>query len=98
MTEPVTGTNNAAAARADAMQAAHFRGVLAEHRAHLDATLAKARTRLETYRRAGDRFEAHKLQRKIREHEDELGQLDWLISGLDRRYAGAWADLEGELG
>lgn len=72
--------------------------ILSEHRAHIDAVLTKVRARIETNREAGDRFEAHKLQRQLREQEDERGRLEWLISRLDSRYREAWADLDIEQG
>jgi hypothetical protein len=98
MIEPATGSSEAAARITDALQAAYFRAVLSEHRAHIDAVLTKVFARIETHREAGDRFEAHKLLRQMRELEDERGQLDWLIIRLDRRYREAWADLEVEQG
>lgn len=97
MTDPVTGRGEAAAARiADALQAEYFRGVLAEHRAHIDASIVKVRTQIDNRRESGDRLEVHRLQRQLREHEDELGQLNWLIDGLERRYSETWADLDAE--
>jgi hypothetical protein len=95
--EPVTGSGEAAARIADALQAEYFRGVLADHRAHLGATLAKVRMQIDNHREADDRVEVHRLQRQFREHEDELGQLNWLIDGLERRYTETWADLDSEL-
>ena len=98
MIEPATGSSEAAARIDDALQAAYFRGVLSEHRAHIDGVLTKVRANTDTHREAGDRFEAHKLQRQLREQEDERDRLDWLISRLDRRYREAWADLDIEQG
>ncbi|HEX4587476.1 MAG TPA: hypothetical protein VH185_05860 [Mycobacterium sp.] len=97
MTEPLTGISAASAQAADAMQAAYFRGVLADHRAHLEAALTKVRSQAETHEEAGNRFEVHRLRRQVREHNFELSQVDWLISGLDRRYTQAWADLRAEI-
>jgi hypothetical protein len=98
MTEPVTGSGEAAARIADALQAEYFRSVLADHRAHLGVTLANVRTQIDNHREAGDRLEVHRLQRQLREHEDELGQLNSMIDGLERRYTETWADLDAELG
>jgi hypothetical protein len=53
---------------------------------------------IDNHREADDWVEVHMLQRQLREHEDELGQLNWLIDGLDRRYTETWADLDAELG
>jgi hypothetical protein len=58
MIEPATGSSEAAARITDALQAAYFRAVLSEHRAHIDAVLTKVFARIETHREAGDRFEA----------------------------------------
>jgi hypothetical protein len=98
MTEAVTGPSEDAAQVADAMQAAYFRSVLADHRAHLDAELTKLRSQAETDEEAGDLLALHRLRRQIRGHTSELREVDWLISGLERRYAKAWANQDADIG
>jgi hypothetical protein len=71
------------------MQAAYFRRVLAERRAHLDSGAGQVQHQIERAREAGDRFETHRLLRLLREQEDELRHLDWLVAGLDHRFSEA---------
>jgi hypothetical protein len=93
MSEPVTADREAGARVSDAMQGAYFRGVLADKRTHLNAELGGAQNRQKALVAAGDRFEAHKLQRHVRKLEYELFQLNRLIDGLDRRFTDAWASI-----
>ena len=98
MTEAVTDATPRVASMADTMQAAYFRGVLSGMRAELEATVVKARSRMQTREAAGDRMAAQRLRHEIRGHDYELSQLDWLIARLDRRYSALWPDLATEIG
>jgi hypothetical protein len=86
MIESAAGSSESAVRIAAALQAGYFCGASASTAHKSMLPLTKVRARIETHRQAGDRFEAHELQRQLRELEDERGQLDWLISRLDRRY------------
>jgi hypothetical protein len=96
MTEAVTDAGAEAARAADAMQAAYFRGVLAELRAQLEVTVVKLRSQMDEA--PDDPIACHRLQHEICEHKFELSQINWLISRLDRRYAMERTELDAELG
>lgn len=98
MTEAVPDTSLHPARMADAMQAAYFRGVLSGMRAEIEATLAKAGSRRQTYEARGDRMTSQRLRHEIRGQEYELSQLDWLIARLDRRCSALWPELAAETG
>ena len=81
---------------ADAMQAAYFRAMLARERDEIDTELEKSRRRLQASMKTGESFELHRQQRWMREHESHRCHLDWMISGLDRRFNSVWSDLAAE--
>jgi len=48
--------------------------------------------------KTGNRFETNRLHFLVRQHQNELSHLDWLVGPLERRFTDAWAELDGELG
>jgi hypothetical protein len=98
MTEAVTSISANVAQAADAMQAAYFRAVLIEHRAQLDVAITKVQSQIEAREQAGARLDARRLRRQMRGYFCEHVQVDWLISGLDRRYSPELADSTVEIG
>jgi hypothetical protein len=80
-----------ASAVADSMQAAYFRGVLADERAVVAEHLAEARRRLATRLTAEHLHGIARLRQEVRSKEAEQRNLDFLIGALDRRFASWWA-------
>jgi hypothetical protein len=72
---------------ADSLQAAYFRGMLADERAVVAQHLAEARARLAKRFEAGELHGISRLRQEIRVREAEERNLDRLIDALDRRFA-----------
>lgn len=83
----------ASADAADASQAAYFRGVLADEREQVAASLARSRARLragaEREKVVGLRTMA-RLRTEVRALEAGQRDLDRLIAALDRRFSALW--------
>lgn len=78
------------ASAADSLQAAYFRGLLADERVLVAARLHKERAALEALRAADDdSLLLRRAERGVRATESEHRDLDRLIDDLDRRFA-AW--------
>lgn len=83
-------TRDRSASDADALQAAYFRGLLADERVIVAARLAKERARLATLRAADDDpFLLRHAELEVDAAEAEHRHLDRLINDLDRRFAGS---------
>jgi hypothetical protein len=76
---------------ADAMQAAYFRGCLADERERVTMRVSKHREEMATRLEAGRMSGVQHLRSQIRSLEAELRYLDNLIGRLDRRFAAWWA-------
>ena len=78
--------DKAAAALADAMQAAYYRGVFAEERNELVEALAK-NVKLSTNALAAGRMaEVSNLRRIIRQIEGDVRRIDRMVEALGRRF------------
>jgi hypothetical protein len=79
------------AVAADAMQAAYFRGTLADEREQIAEHVATCRNELAQCLTTGSRSAIPHLRSQVQTMEAELRYLDELIAGLDRRFADLWA-------
>jgi hypothetical protein len=88
------------AAAADAMQAAYFRGCLADEREQVTRRVSKHHEEMARRLEAGRGSSVQHLRSQVRSLEAELRYLDSLIGRLDRRFAAWWAsrELTAELG
>lgn len=75
----------------NALQAAYFRGALADQRALLRAEIARQNRTLGSMSTKSDALAISRLRREIRGNEVECRDLDRMISALDQRFAEAWA-------
>jgi len=82
--------SDTAARVADSLQAAYFRGMLADERAVVAQHLAEARARLAKRFQAGELHGVSRLKQEIRVREAEERNLDNLIDALDRRFGARW--------
>ncbi|AKK26036.1 hypothetical protein [Mycobacterium sp. EPa45] len=71
------------ASASDSGQAEHFRCILAERRAELDARLAEDAQRLAARRRAGSTCGVKSIRHRMRKLERQLNEVDRMLSGLD---------------
>lgn len=71
------------ASAADSGQAEHFRRILAERRAELDARLADDARRLAARRRAGSTCGVKSIRYRMRKLERQRDEMDRMLSGLD---------------
>jgi hypothetical protein len=76
---------------ADAMQAAYFRGTLADEREQIAGHVAKHREEMARCLTTGSMSAVPHLRSQVRTMEAELQYLDELIAGLDARFAALWA-------
>lgn len=76
----------------DSLQAAYFRGVLADRRALIAAEIVTQTQRLSFLTAKTDALAITRLRRQIRQYEAEHRGLDRMIEALDRRFARHWAD------
>ncbi|MCV7177329.1 hypothetical protein [Mycolicibacterium sphagni] len=67
---------------ADSDQAQHFRCILAERRAELDARLAEDAQRLAARHRSGSTCGVKSIRYRIRKMERQRSELDRLLDGL----------------
>jgi hypothetical protein len=86
MTEPAATRGETAAWVADVLQAAYFRGMLADDRERRRADLAEVESRLQVSVDADDRLAIYNLERALDELRGELDQLNRLIGRLERRF------------
>jgi hypothetical protein len=72
----------------DCLQAAYFRGELAEQRAMLAVHLARQNKKLQSMAVAGaNAFAITRLRRQVRESETEIRQLDRMVEAIDLRFS-----------
>jgi hypothetical protein len=76
----------------DAMQAAYFRGALADQRALVAAEVGRQAEALNSLTTKTDAIVISRLRRDIRISEAECRELDRMIDALDRRFAPGWTD------
>lgn len=76
---------------ADAMQAAYFRGTLADERQQIATHVAKHRDEMARCLTSGPKSAVAHLRAQVTSMEAELRYLDELIAGLDRRFATLWS-------
>ena len=76
---------------ADAMQAAYFRGCLADEREEVAAHAAKQRAEMASRLQTDRLSSMRRMQAQVRSLEAELRYLDGLIAKLDRRFAALWS-------
>jgi len=88
---PSIPTVDAAAQASDSLQAAYFRGALADLRATITAVIARQNRKLATMSTKIDPLAVSRLRREIREKEEECRQLDHMIPAIDRRFSSQWA-------
>jgi hypothetical protein len=91
MASPSTFTANAEAQASDSLQAAYFRGALADHRATVTAVIARQDRKLAGMSRKVSSLAVTRLRRQIRENEAECRHLDHMIEPIDRRFSSQWA-------
>jgi hypothetical protein len=88
---PSISTDDAAAQASDSLQAAYFRGTLADRRAAITAVIARQNGKHATMSTKINPLAVSRLRREIRENEDECRQLDQMIEAIDRRFSSHWA-------
>jgi hypothetical protein len=71
----------------DALQAAYFRGALADQRAVLGAEIGRQTRKLGSLSMKSDAMTISRLRREIRANEAEYRDLDRMIEALDRRFS-----------
>ncbi|WP_131536187.1 hypothetical protein [Mycolicibacterium aromaticivorans] len=67
----------------DSRQAEHFRRILAERRAEVDARLADDARRLAARRRAGSTCGVKSIRHRMRKLQRQRDEMDRMLSGLD---------------
>jgi hypothetical protein len=83
--------DDAVAQASDSLQAAYFRGALADLRATLTAVLARQNGKLATMSTRMNPSTVSRLRREIRDNESECRQLDHMIEAIDLRFSSQWA-------
>jgi hypothetical protein len=76
----------------DSMQAAYFRGALADRRDLVAADVSRQIEALNSLTTKSDAVAISRLRSDIRNGEAERRELDRMIDALDRRFAPGWAD------
>jgi hypothetical protein len=78
----------AVAQGSDSLQAAYFRGALADQRAVLAAHIARQNDKLRSMTVAGTNpLAITRLRRQVRENEAEIRQLDHMIEAIEQRFS-----------
>ena len=85
-------TGDAGAQASDSLQAAYFRGALADQRALVAAEIAKKTRRLGGLSTQTDSLAISRLRRQIRLDEFEHRDLDRMIAAIDRRFSTDWVN------
>jgi hypothetical protein len=88
---PSIPTRDAAAQASDSLQAAYFRGALADLRATISVVIARQNGELATMSTKTNPLAVSRLRREIRENEEECQQIDHMIQAIDRRFSSQWA-------
>jgi hypothetical protein len=89
---PSLATDDALTPASDSLQAAYFRGVLADQRALIAAEIARLTRRLSFLSAKTDAMAITRLRREVRHNEAEHRNLDRMIEALERRFARHWAN------
>jgi len=76
----------------DSLQAAYFRGALADQRTLIAAEIMRQTRKLNGMSTRTDALAISQLRRDIRANDAELRDLDRMIAALDRRFAEIWAN------
>jgi hypothetical protein len=84
-------TGDDLARASDSLQAAYFRGVLADQRALLAAEIVRQNRKLSFLSAKADSLTISRLRREIRSNETDHRQLDRMIEAIDRRFSPDWA-------
>ena len=75
----------------DSLQAAYFRGAMADQRALIAAELIRQNRKLNALSTRTDALLISRLRREIRANEAECRDVDRMIEALDRRFAARWS-------
>ena len=88
---PTAPTIDALTRTSDSLQAAYFRGALADHRALIAAEIGRQSRKLGALSIRSDALEISRLRSDIRVNENECRALDRMIAAIDRRFPTLWA-------
>jgi hypothetical protein len=81
----------AVAQGSDSLQAAYFRGALADQRALIATLMGRQTKKLQSMTAVGANAMAiTRLRRQVRQNEAEIRQLDRMIGAIDRRFSASW--------
>ncbi|HJT95246.1 MAG TPA: hypothetical protein VJ777_25490, partial [Mycobacterium sp.] len=83
-------TGDAQVLASDSLQAAYFRGALADQRALVGAEIARQTRTMSFLSTKTDSLAITRLRRQIRARENEQYDLDRMIAAIDRRFSTAW--------
>jgi hypothetical protein len=83
----------AVAQGSDSLQAAYFRGALADQRALQAAHVTRQNKKLQAMAVAGtNALTITRLRRQVRHNEAEVRDLDRMIEAIDRRFSASWVN------
>lgn len=85
-------THDDGAEVSDALQAAYFRGALADQRALLAAEIATQTRKLGFLSTKTDSLAITRLRRQLRASEAQHRDLDRMIEAIDRRFSRSWSN------
>jgi hypothetical protein len=85
-------TNDVGAEASDSLQAAYFRGALADQRALLAGEIARHTRKLNFLSTKSDSLAISRLRRQIRGYEAEHRDLERMIAAIDRRFSTSWSN------
>jgi urease accessory protein UreH len=88
--EFVTRSSEEAARISDAEQAAYFHQMLTVEQTQLSAGLTGMRKQLEKTTAADNRIESNRLRFVVRQLENELSHVEYLLQRLEKRFSGDW--------
>jgi hypothetical protein len=91
MATPSVPTDDTPTRESDSLQAAYFRGALADRRAFIAAEVERHTETLNSLTTRPDAMTISRLRREIRAVEAEYHELDRMIEAIDRRFASRWA-------
>ena len=92
MAIPSVPTRDDGAEVSDSLQAAYFRGALADQRALLGAEIATQTRKLGFLSTKTDSLAISRLRRQIRANEAQHRDLDRMIEAIDHRFSRYWAN------
>jgi hypothetical protein len=92
MAIPSMPTDDDATDVSDSLQAAYFRGALADQRAMLAADIASQTRKLGFLSTRTDSLAISRLRRQLRASEAQQRDLDRMIEALDRRFSRSWTN------